>query len=338
MKQQDQHIEKLLPLYFEGKLTGEQVLAVEAWINASPDNRAIVENMADIYISADYLYVLENTDTEEAYKQVVRKYRHSQWKKVLDKVEKVAAILFIPLLFVTVIQLYKSLRVEPIPMMSYSTNPGMTAKLTLPDGTVVNLNSDSRIAYPEKFFGKTRDVSLSGEAYFAVSKDNRHPFVVSTPYKAKVKVYGTHFNLDASPDEGQVVTTLEEGSVSLSYLAVGGRWKEEEIEPGKQITYSASTRKATVSDAELDVVTSWKDGLLIFRNTPVREVLHMLSKRYGVVFNVRNNKVYSNSFTGTMSRQRLERVLEILSLSSNMHFRHINNNNDNEAPETIEVY
>lgn len=338
MKQQDQHIEELLPLYFEGKLTDEQVLAVEAWIDASPDNRAIAKNMADIYSSADYLYVLENTDTDEAYKQVVRRYRSTRWKKALRKLEKVAAILFIPLLFVTVMQLYKSLHIEAVPMVSYSTNPGMTAKVTLPDGTVVDLNSDSRIAYPEKFFGKTRNVSLSGEAYFAVSKDKKHPFVVNTPYQAKVKVYGTHFNVDASPDEGQVVATLEEGSIALSYLAVGDRWKEEKIEPGKQITYYASTHKATISSAELDVVTSWKEGLLIFRNTPLKDVLHMLSKRYGVVFHVRNKNVYSNSFTGTMSRQRLERVLEMLSLSSNMHFRHITNNNNNDAPETIEVY
>ncbi len=333
-----QHIETLLPLYFEGKLADAQAQAVEAWIGASPDNRAVAEDMADIYLSSDALYVIEHTDADEAYARVMGRYRSCQWKKVLQKAEKLAAVLFIPLLLATLVQLYLDLRIQKVPVLSFATSPGMTAKLTLPDGTEVTLNSDTRIAYPEKFSGKTRDVSLSGEAYFAVAKDSRHPFVVSTPYQARVKVYGTRFNVDATPGEGQMAAALEEGSVALSYLSPDGKWQEEKIEPGKQITYLPSSRKAMVSNAELDVVTSWKDGLLIFRNTPVKEVLHILSKRYGVAFNVRNKKVYGNSFTGTLSRQRLDRVLEILTLTSNMRFRHVSDNSDNNAPETIDVY
>lgn len=338
MKQTDQHIENFLPLYFEGKLNDEQAREVEAWIDASADNKSIADDMADIYRSSDALFVMENTDEDKAFGKVVGNVKKQARLVALHKAEKIAAVLFIPLLFVTVLQLYLSLRTESVPMMSYATSPGMTAKVTLPDGSEVTLNSDSRITYPEKFTGKTRNVAMSGEAYFNVAKDPRHVFEVSTPSQAKVKVYGTHFNIDATSDTKEVVATLEEGSVAMSYLSENGKWSERKIEPGQQIAYSPAAKSVRVSNTDVEVAVSWKDGKLIFRNTPVRDVLHMLSKRYGVTFDVRNPGVYNSSFTGTMTRQRLDRVLEIISFSSNIQFRHTANGDASNEQETIEVY
>lgn len=338
MKQTDQHIENLLPQYFEGRLTDEQAKEVEAWIDASPENKAVAEDMADIYRSSDALYVMANTDADEAYSKVTRKIKRQGQTEVLRKIEKIAAVLFIPLLFVAVLQLYFNLRQESVPMVSYATSPGMTANVTLPDGTKVTLNSDSRITYPEKFTGNTREVAMSGEAYFAVAKDSKHMFEVSTPYQAKVKVYGTHFNIDATSEAKEVVATLEEGSVAMSYLSESGKWSERKIEPGQQITYSPTSKDVKVVNADVEVVMSWKDGKLIFHNTPVRDVLHMLSKRYGVTFDVRDPRVYKSSFTGTMTRQRLDRVLEIISITSGMSFKHVGNSDTSNEQETIEVY
>ncbi len=337
MKQKDQHIEGRLPLYFEGRLTDEQASEVEAWIDASADNKAIAGDMADIYRSSDALFIMTNTDDDEAYSKVNRKIKQQGRSEVLRKIEKIAAVLFIPLFFVTVLQLYFNLRPESVPMVSYATSPGMTAKVALPDGTEVTLNSGSRITYPEKFTGKTRNVAISGEAYFAVAKDSKHIFEVSTPCQAKVKVYGTHFNIDAS-EAKEVVATLEEGSVAMSYLSENGKWAERKIEPGQQITYSPEGKTVRVGNADIDVVTSWKDGKLVFHNTPVRDVLRMLSKRYGVTFDVRNPRVYNSSFTGSMTRQRLDRVLEIISFSSNIEFSHVANGDASNEQETIEVY
>lgn len=337
MKQTDQHIENLLPQYFEGRLTDEQSKEVEAWMDASQENKAVAEDMADIYRSSDALFVMNNTDADDAYSKVTRKIKRQGRSEILRKVEKIAAVLFIPLLFVAVLQLYFGLRTENVAMVSYATNPGMTANVTLPDGTKVTLNSDSRITYPEKFKGRTRDVAIKGEAYFAVAKDSRHMFEVSTPCQAKIKVYGTHFNVDATSEAKEVVATLEEGSVAMSYLSENGKWSERKIEPGQQITYSPADKTVRVGNADIDVVMSWKDGKLIFHNTPVRDVLHMLSKRYGVTFDVRDPRVYKSSFTGTMTRQRLDRVLEIISITSGMSFRHVSNSDTSNEQETIEV-
>lgn len=73
----------------------------------------------------------------------------------------------------------------------------MTAKVQLPDGSIVMLNSNSTLTYPTQFSDKQREVNLLGEAYFEVTKDTKRPFVVTTPYQANIKVYGTQFNVEA---------------------------------------------------------------------------------------------------------------------------------------------
>ena len=92
-----------------------------------------------------------------------------------------------------------------------------TRTITLPDQTEIVLNRYSSLTYPERFRGKDRKVQLQGEAYFEVSKDAAHPFKVETG-AIIVQVLGTHFNVEAYPEDTQVKTTLLEGSVSVSLI------------------------------------------------------------------------------------------------------------------------
>ena len=85
----------------------------------------------------------------------------------------------------------------------------------LPDGTEVTLNHFSSLTYPERFRGKHRKVTLKGEGYFEVSKSKEHPFIVQAE-AVKVRVLGTHFNIEAYPGDPEVKTTLFEGSVAVS--------------------------------------------------------------------------------------------------------------------------
>lgn len=338
MSNPNDQIESLLPLYFEGQLNEEQIKAVEDWVNESEEHRSIAADMAAIYHSTDQLFVLQHVDTEAAWKKMDGKIRKDRFKVLLRKIERVAAVLLVPVLMVSLYQFYSSTHSATEPLVSYTTNPGMTGTITLPDGSMVTLNSNSRITYPQEFSSKNRYVSLQGEAYFSVTKDAHHPFIVSTPCQASVKVYGTHFNVDAYPEDKQVTATLEEGSIALRYLTGSNQWKEAKIEPGEQIIYSASNRNIKVLGAEVDVCTSWKDGKLIFRNTSVKDVLRSLSKRFDVTFDVRNPQVYHNSFTGTLDRQRLDRILEILSISSNMHFKYESADDTSQKQQIIQVY
>jgi len=338
MNNTNNDITKLLPLYYEDRLDTEQTEDVETWIAASDENQAIADSMARIYRNSDTLFAIENVDTENGLKSANSKIRRRRIHTLFVRMERVAAVLFLPLLMISLWQTYLDLRPKPVQIMAITTNPGMTASATLPDGTVVKLNSDTRLSYPATFTGDNRKVDLQGEAYFNVTKDAHHPFIVSTPQQADIKVYGTHFDVEAYPDEDRVTATLEEGSIAMKYSDRTGRKLEQLIEPGEAIVYSVTSKDIQVSKTEVDVATSWKDGRLIFRNTPVREVLRSLSKRFGVQFDVLNPKVYANSFTGTLERQRLERIMEYLTFTSRMHFRYVPSVDLSQEKQIIEIY
>ena len=102
----------------------------------------------------------------------------------------------------------------PVDMQTVSTLAECRS-IQLPDGTKVTLNHFSSLTYPERFRGKRREVTLNGEAYFEVSKNAEHPFIVQAE-AVRVQVLGTHFNIESYPNDPEVKTTLFEGSVAVT--------------------------------------------------------------------------------------------------------------------------
>ena len=147
----------------------------------SEDNRKIVDQINTLYIAVDTVNVMRKVDTEKALKKVssrmiVRKTTWWEW------MQRVAAILFIPLSVAFLVQYMHNGKSAVCQMMEIKTNPGMTTSVVLPDSTVVYLNSESSLRYPSVFEGDIRNVELKGEAYFAVAKDLKKKFVVSAPH------------------------------------------------------------------------------------------------------------------------------------------------------------
>lgn len=156
-----------------------------------------------------------------------------------------------------------------------------TMHITLADGTDVWLNAGSSIRFPNIFAGNRREVEITGEAYFEVkplllSKDfpegqtGKVPFIVRTP-SDRIEVLGTHFNINAYADEGAVKTTLLEGSVRV----VSGN-AQRVIAPGQQFS-AGSVKKVNTQDA-----IAWKNGIFVFRNAGLQEVMRQLARWYDV--------------------------------------------------------
>lgn len=338
MNKRDMSIEELLPLYIEGSVTPELSLLVEQWLAESEEHQKVYEQELALYRDMDVLLTMDSVDQDEAKSKVHQQIRKDKIRVWMGRIERIAAILFIPLLILVVWQLSLLTQTEPEQLMSIRTNPGMTTTTTLPDGTVVTLNANSELTYPAKFTGDSRQLTLVGEAYFSVTKDAKHPFVVSTTNASAIKVYGTKFNLEAYPDQKTVSAILEEGVISMIYKDKQNHECERKILPGEKITYSSLSGDVEVEQTDVEVEKSWISGSLIFKNTSIRNVLHTLSKRYDVNFDVKNPRIYDFSFTGTLEKQRLDRVLEILNLSSGIKFRYKKNMDIQQSKQTIEVY
>lgn len=167
----------------------------------------------------------------------------------------------------------------------------MTTSVLLPDSTVVHLNSESSLRYPTFFAGDVRQVELNGEAYFDVTHHPRKRFIVSTPHHSQVEVYGTSFNVEAYGNETPISTTLIKGSVGFIYKNNKGKFQKSMLSPRQKLVYSPQTGdiKCYVTSGESEI--SWKDGKLIFNDTPLDEVLHMLGKRFNVEFVLSNKEL-----------------------------------------------
>ena len=134
------------------------------------------------------------------------------------------------------------------------------------------------LIYPERFTGDTRTVFLVGEADFKVSKDARHPFVVKSSTMS-VTALGTEFNISAYSENGNMTATLIEGSVEVKCGEAGDTYI---LEPGEQVIYSRDSGTSRVSEADMESVTAWQAGILVFRGVTLGEIIVSLEKKYGV--------------------------------------------------------
>lgn len=164
-----------------------------------------------------------------------------------------------------------------IKMVTLTTSRGKTVRACLPDGSVVWLNADSRMEFPERFTGGERRVRATGEVYFDVRKDSRHPFVVETDYFTST-VLGTSFNVRVR-SSGDASLTLISGKVDIS--GVGGQETHEVLRPGEQAVWS-SDKGLDISSVDTYPMTQWKDGYFYFNNEPLVKIMQELGRWYNV--------------------------------------------------------
>jgi ferric-dicitrate binding protein FerR (iron transport regulator) len=187
-------------------------------------------------------------------------------------------------------------------MNTMRTPRGGQYRLTLPDGTQVWLNAASSITYPAAFTGRQRNVKVSGEAYFEVTKDNERPFVVDVEGGAPVEVLGTHFNINGYTDEGGVKTTLLEGIVRIDRVI---------LKPGQQAQMGRQGL-AVMNNVNIDKVMAWKNGLFNFEDVGLKEVMRQLERWYDIEV-VYEKDVPDIRFEGEISRNiNLSNLLKVL--------------------------
>lgn len=333
-------IETLIPRYIDGLLTPDEAQRVEAWIDQSEENRRIVQQVNALTLAVDATRIRSKLDVEKALNKV-KKQRSavSVWCITFRRLERVAALLFIPLLVgVLCWSLLPTDSTQVCRMMEVKTNPGMTTSLVLPDSTVVYLNSESSLLYPSAFTQGARNVTLKGEAYFKVTPDVNRKFIVHTLHRTSIEVHGTSFNVEAYENESEVSTTLVEGAVSFRYAGAGSAWKRVAMRPGQKVVYDSQTQQTALYQTSCLSEVSWKDGQIVFANTGFKEALRILEKRFNVDFVVKGLHEKEYAFTGTFTTQRLERILDYLKLSSGICWRYLDNGDVKASKTKILLY
>jgi hypothetical protein len=194
-----------------------------------------------------------------------------------------------------------------------ATTRGNEYQLILADGTKAWLNASSSIHFPAAFTGKERRVEITGEVYFEVAHDRSKPFKVefsnTAGRKGEVEVLGTHFDVNAYPDENAIKTTLLEGSVKVRQSD-----KIQMLSPGQEAIISSD--KITIKrDVDVAQVIAWKDGYFLFNNTDIQTIMRQVARWYDVEVKYQG-KITEDGFSGKISREvPLSKFLKVLELN-----------------------
>ena len=195
-----------------------------------------------------------------------------------------------------------------------TTPKGGQYAVVLADGSKVWLNSASSLRYPTVFTGNERQVALTGEGYFEISKNSHQPFFVNVG-KMRVQVLGTSFNVMAYRDEETINTTLLEGAVMVRD---GGQAKQ--LQPGQQAVLDGDDRMALHS-ADIVKTMAWKNGFFEFDNMRLEMIMRQVARWYDVEI-VFREKPDHLPYGGSISKQlSLADLLGLLEANGSHHFK-----------------
>lgn len=280
------------------------------------------------------------------YRQIHREVsRHSSRRKGTHRIvfylTRIAAVLFIPLLVFTLAGRDRFFRGESGIAYSKVYAPlGTRTMFSLPDGTTGSLNGGSTLEFPTEFRGRTRDVRLRGEAYFDVAENHRKPFVVSGR-DYQVKVLGTSFNILGYPEDSVVRVTLVSGTLEVAARRNGSLQYLGTLQPDQMCEYDTKAASCRIRTADVNKVTAWKEGKLVFRDDPLGEVVQRINRWYNVDLFIRDHVLESHPYRATFQDESLEEVLKLLAFSAPIGYRdlgRVRNPDASFGKRKVEIY
>jgi transmembrane sensor len=323
--------------YLQGKATPEQISNVEQWIDEDNANKKTLLELARIYYAQETQKRISSRDSLKAFNQVKRRIeRKKHFEKFRYSILAAACLAGIITLSVFFSYIYESSRKQPNDNNKYKnitvfTNPGMRSVVTLPDGSIAYLNSGSSLSYPQYFTENDyeRRISLQGEGYFKVKHNDKLPFIVSVNQnKINIRATGTEFNVQAYNKENNVRVTLVKGSVLLSMKKKDNKSRYTQLKTPQRVSYDLANESISMDSVVAANEATWREGRLVFKDSPLPEMLEKLTHFYNVQFTVNDPVIYSYSFTGDFDNKQLSQILDYLKISSSMDYKIQQNDQD----------
>lgn len=193
---------------------------------------------------------------------------------------------------------------------------GKIFNVELSDGTVVHLNSGTKMRYPIKFLrGQKREVFIDGEAYFKVTHDKDHPFIVHADAVA-VEVLGTEFNISSYQEDSEIGTVLVEGSISLSNI--NARDDAIVLQPGDKGSWDKTDHSIKIMEVDVSNYTGWVEGELVFKNSSFDNMSKKLERKYNVIIQNHNLLLKDKMFTAHFNVD-IESIEDVLRSINEIH-------------------
>jgi transmembrane sensor len=308
-------MEEMLDRYLKGEALPEEIVTIEGWLNAYQTPHSEWEQMdkagRDKWLA--HLFDEISADAGIDHSKIVR-----MWPKRALLAGMAAVAAAIAIFFIIYIERPFSPGVSNSTSLTLLRVPsGQKTQLTLADGSSIWVNSGSELKYPKVFNGKTREVYLSGEAYFDIQHDASKPFIIHTG-KVLTTVLGTAFNIDANELRHTVVVTVTRGKVGVT----DGDHTLGIITPNQQISYNQVTNQHTQNNVDAKRVIAWQQSYIHFSDITFADAAAQLQQRFKVKISFANDKVKNCRFTGTaLKEEKLGSILKIICAFNNATYQ-----------------
>jgi len=266
-----------------------------------------------IYAARDKVTLLNSISTEDQFWNKLRS--RIRPRSVYVQWMKYAAIVILSLSVGIVITYFSGI-IKPVGQLASISSPrGQITSLTLFDGTIVWLNSETTLQYSSDFNKNKREVYVSGEAYFEVAHNDKLPFIVDIG-NSKVKVYGTTFDVKAYPEDDFTETVLVEGKVEFIT-----KDKSVFLNPSEKIIFSTAKGTLHKEYADAEIASAWKKGKYYYNNEKLSSIIQQLQRWYDTEFIFNEEELTGLTFTGVVNREKsVGYNLKIIELTNKIKF------------------
>ncbi|MBK8882955.1 MAG: FecR family protein [Bacteroidales bacterium] len=336
----EKEVSNLIIKILTDQASPDECLVLDKWVKKSDENRLFFLHFRNIWMASSQVIKAEKTNIPKALEIVNHKINEINPDEVRLNGKKVfpgrKSNLFsyvrIAALWVLIFgmgALFSMLFLKPEKILNFNsavsviTPRGSKALTVLPDGSVVWLNAGSRIEYKITKNNAVREVTIDGEAYFKVSKDPGHPFIVNAE-EMIIKAYGTEFNVKAYHEDKVVETTLVDGSVSVEIKNKTSN--KTVLKPDEQAIYYKPTAEQfenflVTKGIDPALYTLWINDRLQIKGETLEGLSIMLERKYDVTIHFDDNFLKGLRFTGIIENETIEQILELIKISSNVDYK-----------------
>lgn len=318
------NIERKILDYFNGQLPAEEEAELVKWLKSDENNKAYFFNIKDNLDPKKMKHPLLQSSYSELKSRLMINLGFNS--KISGRVRRlqlslfrIAAMLAIALsagfslayLFIE----HKTPKTEVV-WFEMQVSRGEKSHFMLPDGSKVWVNSESKISYPSNFMDGSREIKLTGEAYFEVAKSENKPFTVKTN-DYNIRVMGTKFNVMAYPDFNRTETSLIEGKIEIQKGV-----QSIPVVPGETFTYFDN--QFSITKKNTNQVVTWKDNVFDFDKISFRELITRLERWYNVEIEIKNPELNGIVYSGIFKNEEtIWQVLNTFQLTLPIHYSRV---------------
>ena len=300
-------IEALLDRYIKGETSTEENVLVERWLeengNSNTEWAGFDQSGKDKWLSSVFGGIKNTIHADDA-KVIILPQR----KRLFGR--SVAAVAAVLIIFSALYIEWPALqnRLQPVQLTSLRAPANQKKEITLADGSRVWLNAESELKYPKTFDGKTREVYLSGEAYFDIRHNAAKAFIIHTG-KVLTTVLGTAFNIKEDKSKHTVEVTVTRGKVSVA----NGNKLLGVLTPNQQISFNILKAQASQIVIDANEVIAWQQSDLQFDDVSFADAVMQLQQHFNIKISFSNDKLKNCRFTGTsLNGESLDKILNVI--------------------------